>query len=84
MENYSAVSVATSLSEEHGIAIMRLRKWSGNVRRILTREKKHVMPKRYDDAVLKDAFVRVFNRMKEDKGNFIETLNQNIEKVLAG
>ena len=38
--------------------------------------------KAVDEAVLEDAFVRVFNRMKEGKGNFIQTLNQNIEKVL--
>lgn len=38
--------------------------------------------KAVDDAVLQEAFVRVFNRMKEDKGNFIKMLNQNIEKVL--
>lgn len=38
--------------------------------------------KAVDESVLQEALVRVFNRMKEDKSNFIQTLNQNIEKVL--
>jgi site-specific DNA recombinase len=33
--------------------------------------------------VLMDAFVRMFNGLKEDKGDFIKTLQANIEKVLA-
>ncbi|MCI1693310.1 recombinase family protein [Aneurinibacillus aneurinilyticus] len=39
--------------------------------------------KAVDEQVLQDAFVRVFNRMKADKDGFIETLHDNIEKVLA-
>ena len=36
-----------------------------------------------EETALQNAFVQVFNRLKEDKGNFIQTLNDNIEKVLA-
>jgi len=32
---------------------------------------------------LQDAFINVFNRLKEDKESFIETLAKNIEKVLS-
>lgn len=38
--------------------------------------------KAVDDAVLMEAFVRAFNRMKEDKDQFVQTMNRNIEKVL--
>lgn len=38
--------------------------------------------KAVDDAVLTEAFVRVFNRMKEDKDQFVQRMNRNIEKVL--
>lgn len=38
--------------------------------------------KAVDDTVLTEAFVRVFNRMKEDKDQFVQTMNRNIEKVL--
>lgn len=48
----------------------------------VTKGKKTCDAKAVDEAVLQDAFVRVFNRMKEDKDNFFQTLNQNIEKVL--
>ncbi|MDB5056123.1 MAG: recombinase family protein [Bacilli bacterium] len=39
--------------------------------------------KAVDEHILQNAFVRVFNRLKEDKGSFTETLNANIEKVLS-
>lgn len=48
----------------------------------ITEGKKACDAKAVDELVLQNAFVRAFNRMKEDKGNFIETLNDNIEKVL--
>ncbi|MFT4413911.1 recombinase family protein [Fredinandcohnia humi] len=38
--------------------------------------------KAVDDTVLMEAFVRAFNRMKEDKDQFVQTMNRNIEKVL--
>ncbi|GAB6180363.1 recombinase family protein [Desulfotomaculum defluvii] len=36
------------------------------------------------EQVLMDAFVRVFNRINENKDDFIKTLTENIEKVLSG
>jgi hypothetical protein len=39
--------------------------------------------KAVDEAVLQEAFVRVFNRIKENKDHFIQTLHDNIEKVLS-
>ncbi|WP_242652578.1 recombinase family protein [Desulfofarcimen acetoxidans] len=39
--------------------------------------------KAVDEQVLMDAFVRVFNRINENKDGFIKTLKDNIEKVLA-
>jgi site-specific DNA recombinase len=39
--------------------------------------------KAVDEHILQDAFIRVFNRLKEDKGSFTDTLNANIEKVLS-
>jgi site-specific DNA recombinase len=39
--------------------------------------------KAVDELVLKDAFVRLFNQLKEDQGSFTDTLNANIEKVLS-
>ncbi|WCK55140.1 recombinase family protein [Aneurinibacillus sp. Ricciae_BoGa-3] len=39
--------------------------------------------KAVDEQVLQEAFVRTFNRIKADKDGFIETLYNNIEKVLA-
>jgi site-specific DNA recombinase len=39
--------------------------------------------KAVDEYVLQEAFVRIFNRLKEDKSNFIQTMNANIEKVLS-
>jgi site-specific DNA recombinase len=39
--------------------------------------------KAVNELELQGAFVRVFNRLKEDKGSFTETLNTNIEKVLS-
>lgn len=71
--------------------IFKRRTWNSNndSKKVVWQCKTYVMEgkatcdaKAVDDAVLKEAFVRVFNRMKEDKGNFIKTLNQNIEKVL--
>jgi site-specific DNA recombinase len=39
--------------------------------------------KAVDEYVLQDAFVRVFNRMHENKDGFIRTLNMNIEAILS-
>jgi site-specific DNA recombinase len=39
--------------------------------------------KAVDEQTLKDAFVRLFNRLKEDQGSFTDKLNANIEKVLS-
>ncbi|NHN34835.1 recombinase family protein [Paenibacillus agricola] len=39
--------------------------------------------KAVDEYVLQDAFVRVFNRMHENKDGFIRTLNANIEAILS-
>ena len=39
--------------------------------------------KAVDEQVLMDAFVRMFNRINENKDGFIKTLIDNIEKVLA-
>ncbi|MCU6792408.1 recombinase family protein [Paenibacillus sp. WQ 127069] len=39
--------------------------------------------KAVDEYVLQDAFVRVFNRMHENKDGFIQTLNMNIEAILS-
>ena len=38
--------------------------------------------KAVDENVLKDAFVRVFNQLYENRQGFIKTLTENIEKVL--
>jgi uncharacterized coiled-coil DUF342 family protein len=38
--------------------------------------------KAVDESVLKDAFVRVFNQLYENREGFIKTLMENIEKVL--
>lgn len=39
--------------------------------------------KSVDEKVLQNAFVEVFNRLKEDSEAFVETLTKNIEKILA-
>lgn len=39
--------------------------------------------KAVDEYVLQDAFVRIFNRMHENKDGFIRTLNANIEVILS-
>ena len=39
--------------------------------------------KAVDEQVLKDAFVRMFNKINENKNGFIKTLVDNIEEVLA-
>ncbi|MGE6896491.1 recombinase family protein [Priestia flexa] len=38
--------------------------------------------KAVSETVLQEAFVKAFNRIKEDKDQFIQTMNRNIEKVL--
>ncbi len=40
--------------------------------------------KAVDDQVLMDAFVRIFNKINENKDTFIKTLTDNIGKVLSG
>lgn len=49
----------------------------------ITEGKRACDAKAVDEQVLQNAFVRVFNRMKADKDGFIQTLYNNIEKVLA-
>jgi len=44
--------------------------------------KKACPAKAVDESVLKDAFVRVFNQLYENREDFIKTLIENIEKVI--
>jgi DNA invertase Pin-like site-specific DNA recombinase len=73
-------------------AIFKRRHWNSNnsskkvvwqCKTYITKGKKECDAKAVDEKVLQQAFVNVFNKLKSDKGNFIETLTKNIEKVLS-
>lgn len=71
--------------------IFKRRTWNSNnvSKKVVWQCKTYVMEgkeacdaKAVDETELQDAFVRVFNRIKEGQGEFIQKLNENIEKVL--
>jgi len=71
--------------------IYRRRQWNSNnpSRKFVWQCKTYIMngkkacaAKAVDESVLKDAFVRVFNQLYENREDFIKTLIENIEKVL--
>ena len=73
--------------------IFKRRTWNGNkskYKKVVWQCKTYVMDgkeacdaKAVDETVLQDVFVRMFNKINENKSEFIATLMENIEEVLA-
>ena len=72
--------------------IFKRRTWNSNCKykKVVWQCKTYVMDgkeacdaKAVDESVLQDAFVRMFNKINENKSEFIATLMENIEEVLA-
>jgi len=71
--------------------VYRRREWNSNnkskkfvwqCKTYIQKGKNACIAKAVDENVLKDAFVRVFNQLYENREGFIKTLTENIEKVL--